>query len=290
MRRYIIAACLLISFPFGSFAQKVQTVEGEYLYINVPENQSLEVSKRIAVERAMINALAEAFGTDLSQAAATTVKNSNGQSDVTTIAVGTTNVKGEWLEHTREPKIDPPFYQQGMLCIKAHVWGRAREITSASIDIDARILRNGIETKFESDSFRNGDDMYLYFHTPTKGYLTVYLVDTEQQAFCLLPYMRDESGRVVVKNNVEYIFFSEQTATENKNLVDEYTLTCDSGVEINDIYIIFSPKEFIKANDKQKKKNIPRELDFAKFQEWLTNNRLKDKQMVVVRKTISIQN
>lgn len=289
MRRYLIAVCLVLTVsPFGLFAQKVQTVSGEYLY-RAPDNVTVEQARRTAVERAQLEALAEAFSTNVSQVNTTHVENRNGQTDMAFLSSGGSEIRGEWLENTKEPEIDI-FYDQGFLCVRAKVWGRAREVVGSGVEIDARILRNGVETRFESGEFRSGDDLYLYFRTPTSGYLTVYLVDAEQQAYCLLPYMRDESGRVAVEHDVDYVFFSpQQAAREIRAIVDEYTMTCERGVEQNDIYVIFSTNEFAKPNDRQTDEGLPRELPFADFQQWLTRNRMKDLAMTVAHRTIVVK-
>lgn len=288
MLRFATAVCLLLTCSLSQlFAQKVQTVDGEYLYY-VPENVPIEIARQTAIERARLEALATAFGTSVSQVNTTSMTNSNGQSELSFMSSGGSEVKGEWLEDTREP-VAEPFYEQGMLCIKARVWGKAREIVGAAIDIDTRVLRNGLDTRFESSDFRDGDDLFLYFRTPVKGYLTIYLVDAEQEAFCLLPYMRDTNGKAEVMNNVDYVFFSPQAADVNKHLVDEYTMTCNRGIEQNEIYVIFSPNEFAKANDRQTDMNLPRELPFADFQKWLNRNRMRDKAMTVIRKPIIVR-
>lgn len=55
-------------------SSKIEKVHGEYTY-HVPDNVSLEEGKRTALERAKIQALADAFGTLVSQNNSTIVKN-----------------------------------------------------------------------------------------------------------------------------------------------------------------------------------------------------------------------
>lgn len=152
-------------------AQKIEKVHGEYTY-HVPDNVSLEEGKRTALERVKIQALADAFGTLVSQSNSTIVKNENGKSSVGFLSIGGSNVKGEWIETIGEPKFDI-FYESNMLTIKVTIDGKAREIKNAAIDFEAKLLRNGTEEKYESDEFRKGDDLYLYFKSPINGYLAV---------------------------------------------------------------------------------------------------------------------
>ena len=130
-------------------AQKMRRVHGEYTY-HVPDNISLEEGKRIAIERAKIQAVADAFGTLVSQDNTTVVKNKNGKSSIDMLSIGGSDVRGEWIETIGEPKVEP-FYEQNMLTIRVSIDGNAREIKNANVDFEAKILRNGTEKRFESD-------------------------------------------------------------------------------------------------------------------------------------------
>lgn len=287
MIRLLLWIGLLLCFPWTVCAQKVQTVHGEYLY-RAPENVTVEQARRTAVERARLQALADRFGTIVSQVNTTLAENRNGSSDLSFFSAGGSEVKGEWLEDTREPEISVS-YEQGMLCIRALVWGRAREIVRSETQVDARLLRNGTELRSESDEFRDGDDFYLFFRTPVSGFLAVYLVDAEQRAYCLLPYLLDTANRVAVEKNRDYLFFSARHAGDANRSVDEYTLTCRQSVERNTVYVVFSENEFAKAGDRRTDETLPRELPFEDFQKWLTRSRMRDKTMTVVQKTITLK-
>lgn len=280
---------LLLFFSVTLSAQRVKKVCGEYTY-TAPENISLEEAKQIALERAKIQALADEFGTLISQQNLTDVKNRNTESKVNFLSLSSSDVKGEWVEDVQQP-VFHVVYDQGMLVVKVSVCGKAREITHAEIDFSAKILCNGTEAKYESSSFKNGDDLFLLFQTPVSGYLTVYLVDESQTAYCLLPYMADSKGEVEVTNNKEFLFFSTKGVEKSEaNKVDEYTMTCDKELEHNRIYVIFSPNKFTKANDsKQEGSNLPRKLSYLDFQKWLIKNRTKDKDMCVKINIIEIK-
>ena len=176
-----------------------------------------------------------------------------------------------------------------MLIVTCKVKGKAREIISAGIDFQARILRNGTDDKFESDQFRSGDDLYLSFTSPLSGYLAVYLVDADGQAFCLLPYRNQSDGIYPVKANQRYLFFNTKEASQNERpYVDEYVMTCNRSSEHNQIYVIFSPNQFTKAVDNQSNADLPRELKFEDFQKWLIKNRKMDKGINLDKKLITI--
>ena len=271
----------------STFAQKIERVHGEYAY-QVPDNISLEEGKRTALERAKIQALVDAFGTLVSQSNSTIVKNEEGKSSVDFLSIGGSDVKGEWIETLGEPKFDI-FYENNALIIKATIDGKAREIKNASIDFEAKLLRNGTDLKFESDEFRNGDDLYLYFKSSINGYLAVYLLDeTTQQVFCLLPYKSSGEPAYTIGHDKPYVFFSCQKADRNPNAVDEYNMTCEHSLEQNTIYIVFSPNMFAKANTKNEDAGLPRQLPLKEFLRWLGKGKTKDTEAQIKSITIKI--
>lgn len=274
-------------------AQETRKVCGEYIYY-APEHVSLKEARETALQQARLKALADAFGTIISQRNVTQAKNTNEISDMQFYSLGESEVKGEWIEDIGSPKFEVE-YTDSVLIVRATVCGKAREILSHDIDFVVKILRNGTHERFEDDCFKDGDDLYLYFCSPTEGYIAVYLVDTEQRAYCLLPYRKDADGKVPLKANHEYVFFSKQKTDEafETSLIDRYVLHCEEGMEVNYLYVIFSPEPFVKANDfskqsEKEKRVLPRELPFKEFQKWLTRNRLTNKNMKVEVRTISI--
>lgn len=276
MKHFLVITLTLFSLTV--LAQKTKTVEGEYTY-HAPENVTLEQARRTALERAKIQALADEFGTIVSQTELSRVENVNGKSDVNFLSFGGTEVKGEWIETIGEP-IYNIRYEGNMLVISCSVKGKAREIVSAQIDFTAKVLRNGTEEKFESAEFRNGDDLYLLFQSPVKGYLAVYLVDADAQAFCLLPYRNQTEGIYPIKANQRYVFFNERLAPSSERpQVDEYVMTTERSSEYNQICVIFSPNQFVKAVDGNLTDGLPRQLSSDDFNKWLAKCRKYDKDM-----------
>ena len=125
--------------------------------------------------------------------------------------------------------------------------------------------------------------------SPVDGYLAVYLLDEEGNAFCLLPYRNQSDGIYKVRANTPYIFFSEKDAPlQERSLIDEYVMTCEKAQEVNQIYTIFSPNPFIKSNDKDNGDALPRETDGESFQKWLAKVRRKDNSVNFSSKQITI--
>ena len=276
---------ILLSVAAVSFAQKVQKVTATYTYY-APENVTLEEAKHTALDRAKISAIADAFGTLVSQSNSTVITNQNGESDNRFYSLGGSEVKGEWIETIKEPVYNIR-YEGGMLVVSVEVTGRIREIVSAGIDFTAKILRNGTEEKFESSEFRSGDDMFLYFKSPVDGYLAVYLHDeTTQEVYCLLPYKDSGEGAYRIEHDHPYIFFSVKHAPD-RAIIDEYKLICNREAEYNDIYVIFSQNIFAKTQTKETVDTQPRRTTFEDFQKWLTMTKGVDSSMA--HKRISLQ-
>ena len=216
--------------------------------------------------------------------------NQNGQTDSRFLSLGGSEVKGEWIETTKEPEYNIR-YEGDMLIVSVTVSGRIREITSAGIDIIAKVLRNGTEEKFESNEFKNGDDMYLYFKSPVDGCLVVYLLDeTTQEVYCLLPYKASGEGAYRIEHDKAITCcFLQNTKHNNPSIVDEYTLTCSRDVEYNDLYVIFSPDVFVKANSSDSEELLPKQLPNEAFQKWVAKLRNKDNNAQLKVKQIIIK-
>ena len=287
LSRWFLAVCFCIGLQAVAVAQKTERVTATYTYY-APEHVSIEEARRVALQRAQLQVIADAFGTIVTQSNATRVRNENGKSDVSLLSLGASEVRGEWLRTDGEPEYDIA-YEDGMLAVTVRVKGVIREIVNAAVDFQAKVLRNGTEDRFEGEEFRNGDDLYLSFRSPVDGFLTVYLLDAEGTAYCLLPYRNDTGGRVAIEGNRHYVFFSlDDVSAEERSIVDEYTMTCSRDRELNQIYVIFSPQLFTKAVDYAGEGLQPRELPYEEFQEWLFKCRKQDPEMRVEVKGILI--
>ena len=286
---YIFFSLLMFLLPETLSAQRVLKVSGEYTYY-VPGDMSLDRARHIALSQAKVQLIADEFGTYISNTNIIRMEDKNGASNVNMMSYGESEVKGEWLETIGEPVYDIG-YKNDVLYVNVKLAGRIREIVSASIDVQAKVLRNGTDARFESEEFFSGDEMFLSFQTPVDGYLTVYLFDGDQNVYCLLPYQSQTTGQVPVKANRSYTLFSSDLSDEiPSHIVDEYVLTCSKDMEFNRLYVIFSPNSFTKAVDAQTDDaNVPRHLEFDAFQKWLSKCRMRDNDMTLVAKDITIK-
>ena len=294
--RYLFLIVLLLVVSNNIYGQHTANVTTTYTYY-VENGQSLAEAKEKAIQLAQVRAIAKEFGTIINQNTTSMSTEENGATKESFYSLSSSDVKGEWIETKGEPKYQVE-YKNEMLVITVTVSGLIREITSATVDLDVKIMRSRNNGELvASTDFQNGDDLFLQFSSPVEGYIAVYLVD-DSNAFCLLPYQRDGLGRVKVKAGELYTFFSQDKAPkESKPIVDQYTMTCasDKSMEHNKMYVIFSPNMFTKANDKRSGDNeygmaLPRQLDFNAFNKWLSKIRKHDKDMAVIMENITIKN
>ena len=273
-----------------SFAKDIERVSAIYEYISDNPNETPEEAERKAFERAREKALEEKFGLDVGRINTTYINNRSGLGNgvLDMFSLGGSSIRGEWLE-TIEQRVIEKRYERGFWIIKVRVEGKARSVNSEAIDILSYFV-NDVNDRYNRDIFNNGDDFYLKFSSPVNGSLCVYLIDTEQNAYCLLPYGNMSSGCQPIEANREYIFFSQ----DFDNSADEYILETVKSVEHNALYIIFSPNEFTKARDYDGGENwkdepMPRVLPYTDFLKWLSRNQIKDEKMVVKTEVITIR-
>ena len=293
IRRIILIGIALI-IPMMSSAQKMLTASGEYTY-NLPQNLTIDQAKLIAVERAKTQIIADNFGTVMGVNNSTVVTNVNGESSVSFLSIGESEVKGEWIETIGEPRISVS-YEQNMIVVGVRLKGTIREIKSVKVPFEVSLLKNGIEEKFESNEFRDGDHLYVSFETPINGYVAIYLYD-QSGVSRLLPLKHQAEGSQLVESGKRLVFFSHkksQYSVElNKNiesLYSEYTLFCSEDNEMNRIYVVFSPNKFSRPIDNTSTDyDMPAMLTFEAFQTWLAKSRKQDVDMCVKIQDIIIK-
>lgn len=120
-----------------------------------------------AHEQAKLFIIAQNFGTVIGVSNTSITKTRNGVSNSQFVTFAESDVKGEWLETIGKPQIDIKYDRWLVITVK--IKGVIREIVSAGIDISAKILRNGIDEKSESDTFYNGDDFQSWLSRARKS-------------------------------------------------------------------------------------------------------------------------
>ncbi|MGN0188705.1 MAG: DUF4384 domain-containing protein [Candidatus Cryptobacteroides sp.] len=290
MRKYIlllIATALTMPLKAGDIVR----VGATYEYVSNNPRETPEQALDIAFERARQQALIDRFGLDVSSVSETLVRNVTGgdeaYSSTDVFSIGGSAVRGEWIE-TEKEEVLLQVFENGFWRVKVSVRGKARNKSAAKAEISYSLVNNSHDRECRT-SYYDGDDIFLKFSSPVDGTLCAYLVDEDQNAFCLLPYQGASAGCQAIKAGKEYLFFSSQEDAA----ADEYTLNCSRSSERNAVYLIFSPNSFSKASDKASGKNwreeqMPRSLAYRDFLKWLEKNQVRDPEMVVVREIITI--
>lgn len=283
---------LLTALCLPLFAAKdIVRVAATYEYVSDNARETPEQAERTAIERAKQKALEEKFGVDVSAVTNTLITNRSGsdaQSQTNVFSLGGTSVRGEWIETTEQKVLEKTFVQ-GFWRVVVHIEGKARNTAAEKADIRYTFVKD-VQDLESPVAFRDGSDLFLRFSSPVAGYLCVYLVDEAQNAYCLLPYMSQQTGSQPIEANKDYIFFSSKYDRD----AQEYTLNCANSSEQNALYVIFSPNDFTKASDHQAGKNfrdeqLPRELSYEAFLKWLSRNQTRDPNMLVSPSIISIK-
>lgn len=287
----------LLLCPLSLWGQKIKTISGEYTYYADP-NMSVKEETMAAIENARLQAIAREFGTLLTQNTQQQDMVTNDRESNFFMQLNSMEVKGEWIRDVDEPKTTSEILSDGTLAIKAKVKIEARAISNAATDFDVKVLRNGTDLRFVDTNFKKDDELYLYLKTPVDGYVAVYLIDETPTAYCLLPYGNDDDGQQPVKRNKENVFFSPDMAPEcDRNMVDELKMTCsDELIELNQLYVIFSPNPFTKAIDNKGGELVsdelllPCQLSYKDFSKWLGKQRARDPQMGMQIIRLKVQN
>lgn len=293
MRYYLLSFLLLLCVcPAG--AQKGKKVTATYHYVSNNANESPSEAKERAVMLARTQVLSQEYGTIISSVSIDVNKAVNDSTTNEFFSLDASEIKGEWYEtiSTKFGKIE--YDERGFIIVDVETKGWIRPIEMQQIDIDARILCNGTDPErnlLRKAFFQDRDNIYLYFKSPVEGYLAMYIVDNDESMTvqCLLPYARQTDGICHVVANKEYTFFSKTLAEDvYAQVTRQLIMRCRNDVDYNHIYILFSPRPFTKSNDTEVNDNLPPQLPYKKFQEWLGRNRRRDPQMQVQKVMVEI--
>lgn len=315
MKRFIILFSLLFvtfSIAFSQEKPNIVVTKGEATVEWYQEVESKSDAKNRAEERAKINALENAFGTVVVQGNSTYIENVNTGTKTRTKTVfnmiGDTYVKGEIVDVLKNDfKEHKQVEGRGRkktvkIFIECNVKLKAREIADAKIDIKAHTLSNNMKN-FQTNTFYEGDELYIYFQSPVPGYLTAF-IDNGKTSERILPYegMGEKYiNGLPVETDKEYIFFS---VAEDHQYFDDFenyeiVLVPDKDLELNRVFVIFSKdplnkprlKEDINLTPEDVEKNyrVPKGLETKEFRKWLIRNYQTRADMQVEEIIITVQ-
>ena len=284
-----ILLCISLIACFTVQAQKTKTVSASYtLYAS--ESMSIEEAKRVALQQAQIEAIANEFGTIIGQNNTTQIRNENGTTKMDFQSLRWSDVKGEWIETIGQPSYEI-WYENHLLIVKCDVRGKAREISRAVIEIIAKPLKNGTDLRYEAYNFKDGDDLFLFFESPVDGYIAVYLLDElNQVVYNILPYKAQNTPSTRVIADKPYVFFSKNHGDKNERIdIDELILTADTEREFNTLYILFSTTEIGKQRGFENNDiSLPKNISYMDFQTWLSKTLSRNKDIQLIQYSLTI--
>ena len=272
--------------------QRTKNVCGETDYV-VPETQTLVEAKRTAVTRARLQALADEFGTIVTQTNTVAMHNVNGEANSTFNSFSENDVRGVWVEDTKDPEIKV-MYQNEMMVIRAKVCGKAREIKSTQVELLVETLSFGQHNGQQHPSrpgevttqFRDNDFLGVRFKSPVNGYVAFFIRDDNNEAvYTLLPYENSDGSARAVKSNQDYMFLNNQDP--EYPAMPAVILTTDRKIENNTLIAVFSKNPF-DLSLSEKGKDF-QEMNLSKFQKWLHSLRKHDETVQVQEIVLAIQ-
>lgn len=288
----ILTICLLVCLLFPLCAQHTKNVCGEVDYV-MPETQSQLEARRTAIERARIQALADEFGTIVSQTNTTTMHNTEGQTKTDFNSFSASDVRGVWVEDTNEPEITM-VYDQNQIVFHVKVCGKARELKSNPVELQIETINygyhNGEEHPFrpgyETTQFKNNDFFGVRFKAPIDGYVAIFFRDDNNDiVYTQLPYEGSDGYAREVKSNKEYTFLNNQDPEFPP--LPSAILTTDRKIETNTLVVVFSKRLFHMSLTNHGE-FFP-EMELPKFQKWLHSLRVHDETAQVEEIVITIK-
>lgn len=300
MRPYwlMLSLALFLALPVSAKKEgRVATVSGTYM-IEIPSYMSLDQAKQEALLKAQNRAIEIEFGSTISTHVISWVENNGGEASSSVHAESQGQVKGVWLGDLEEPTYKQVL-QDGKNWLEVKVKGKVRELITGGIQFEVMPLRIEPRKDRATSEFNNGQDFFLYFRSPTDGYLTVFLHDnTSNEVYTLLPYQSSGTGSYRINHDEDYFLFSPAMAKPEDGDVDEVVITATEGKpeEFNNLYVIFSPNIFYKVNSKTDRQRLtddlmlPSSLPFKDFNQWLIKYQQKDEDMQIKRIPIHIIN
>lgn len=282
--------------------QKVVKAKG-YCKIPIARNMSIAQAEADVKACAQREAIANAFGTSITQEdiiRSNNIQNGNKATGSSLFqSFGTLEVRGEWIRTISEPTIKRIIGEKGDDFIECEIEGEVRELKRKKAAFESYPLSSENDVKSKVSEFANDQFVYLYFRSPRKGYLNVYL-DDGANTVQLLPYKSSLLENIPVEADKMYIFFS-RNKHEGTERVDEYRLSAEKEVEQNVFYILFSPRPFrrpILNNDNLKLSESDRNAGFTfpkytssiKFLNYLQEQRLYDSDLELLSIPVLITN
>jgi hypothetical protein len=296
----IFCLCFVPAFAQKNKKEKLVKVEAK-IQVLMEGSYSKQQIQEKAIQAARIKAMGDVFGYAIIQGINTQIKTSSANGVMTSTSineVSNTMVKGEWVTDDKGfPRTKFYIKDQGdeqEIWLECEVKGAARKIEEAEVDFESFAFNCQEPHKCNSGQFKHNDSMFLYFKSPTSGYMSVFLQE-EGLVYRLLPYKQmqeDYESTVPIEADKEYLLFSPEHRDYFKGFadVDEYGLeTRPDGEPLsNFVYVAFSKKPFNKPKLSLHEDSGIKVIDLEEFQGWVNKNKGLDKDFQVKRFSITV--
>lgn len=286
---YLLILVLLTNAQFDYAQSKQKTFASGEALVRIEYNMTLDQARDLARELSIINAIEKAYGTYVEQEA--NIRIQEGQDAV--YIIGTTRVKGEWLETKKESQ--NVFTEGKDIYMKCKIEGYVVPARpKASIEF---LSLNCPVKQCRTTNFYNEESLFLYFRSPVRGYLSVFLDDGEH-VMRLLPYIGMKGSMescVPVAADREYVFFSSEQGHQyfEGYHADNIVLTTKRSSEFHSLYLVFAREEFMKPMLLEETLRgdgyiIPQSLKSETFKKWLAISRSEIESFQDVRISLVI--
>lgn len=198
-------------------------MEGTYDFY-ITEDITEREARTIALERAKVNALAEAFGTYISSSSTLTSKETSYGDSESFNAFSSADIAGIWVK-TIDEKVQRNVIGDDIV-LRASVKGMARPRDISSVEFEAVIGKVGSDGSFiPSNKFLHRERFDITFKSPLSGWLAVYASDGVNDAARLIPDVHDNLFEPVhVDANIEYRLFGNASPVMRLDTDEESAL------------------------------------------------------------------
>jgi hypothetical protein len=275
-----VISCFFVHYQL--IAQKKTKVKAHYTLL-LEDNDCIGEFKQKVINGAKIKALADKFGTLISQGTDLSVKNKNEAVDTHFQLLQMSEVKGEWIETTQEKliwELREEKEQQQHLYLTCQIEGFA--IEKRHLIPNFEIITSKCESSKECAStvFKEGDNFFVLFKSPTNGYLSIFWKE-ENEVFRLFPYTTSqlEMGGMKIEENKNYWIFSSKEFHNfpeiNPREVDEMNLSTNGKDRLFcELIVVFAEQPFLKPMLSERESDGIKTLTDNELNKWLAKNKL----------------
>lgn len=262
-------------------ASGVKKVNGTFTYYGT-QNDSPAQCKAKALEGARVDALSKEYGTIVSQDVMLSDRVDSKGETSNFFSLSATEVKGEWISNDGEPVFNVSLGSDDCLIVRCSVSGTAKAISNEAAEFEAIAMRTGVDGKYATTEYSDGDDLYIKFKSPIDGYVAIFLMQKNGETLKMLPYRNTPTQEIKVKKGFDYLFFDDTKAAGDFGEIDPLVITTDGEIEFNKLYVFFSPNPFSMPMMETPRSDM--ELPYMKeenFSKWQVKMRRNDPKMNV---------